>query len=219
MEAITNIKVLGTSTSPFSNRVEIALNIKSLDYEFIVEDNFNNKSELLLQSNPIHKKIPILIHGDKAMCESLVILQYIDETWPDGLSILPSDPYDCAIARFWATYVDNKWFPLMLEIREAMGKDAKKVVLQNIIEGLDQLEEAFVKCSKGKDFFGGDNIGYVDIVLGCFLGWIRGMEMMLGLNLVYEAQTPSLAKWAERFLSEKVVKDVILEHGVLDFLL
>ncbi|KAL3379729.1 hypothetical protein AABB24_000441 [Solanum stoloniferum] len=107
----------------------------------------------------------------------------------------------------------------MLEIREAMGNDAKKAVLQNIIEGLDQLEEAFVKCSKGKDFFGGDNIGYVDIVSGCFLGWIRGMEMMLGLDLVYEAQTPCLAKWAERFLSEKVVKDVILEHGVLDFLL
>lgn len=94
-----------------------------------------------------------------------------------------------------------QWFPLILEVGEAVEKDAKKAVLQKIIEGLCLLEEAFVKCSKGKDFFGGDSIGYIDIALGCFLGWIRAMEMMLGVNLIYEAKTPSLARWAERFLS------------------
>ncbi|KAJ8574342.1 hypothetical protein K7X08_026147 [Anisodus acutangulus] len=105
------------------------------------------------------------------------------------------------------------WFCLRTEliVREAIGNDAKQAVLQKIIEGLGLLEEAFAKCSKGKEFFGGDSIGYVDITLGCFLGWIRAMEMLLGLNLIYEAQTPGLARWAERFLSEKVVKDVILE--------
>ncbi|XP_059281425.1 glutathione S-transferase U17-like [Lycium ferocissimum] len=210
----SSIKVLGTRPSPFVNRVEIALNIKSVDYEFITEDIFN-KSELLLNSNPAHKKIPVLIHGNKPICESLVIVQYIDETWTNGPSILPSDPHDRAIARFWATYVENKWFPFMLEVREAVGKDEKEAALQKIVEGLCLLEEAFVKCSKGKDFFGGDNIGYIDITLGCFLGWIRAMEMMLGLNLIYEAQTPGLAGWAERFLSEKVVKDVILSPDKL----
>lgn len=104
----SSIKFLGTRSSPFANRVEIALNIKSVDYEFITEDIFN-KSELLLQSNPVHKKIPVLIHGYDPICESLVIVQYIDEiTWTNGPSILPPDPHDRAIARFWADYVDNK---------------------------------------------------------------------------------------------------------------
>ncbi|XP_018634655.2 glutathione S-transferase U17-like [Nicotiana tomentosiformis] len=206
----SSIKFLGTRPSPFANRVEIALNIKSVDYEFITEDIFN-KSELLLQSSPVHKKIPVLIHGDNPICESLVIVQYIDETWTNGPSICPSVPHDRAIARFWADYVDNKWFPLILEVGEAVEKEAKKAVLQKIIEGLCLLEEAFIKCSKGKDFFGGDNIGYIDIALGCFLGWIRAMEMMLSVNLIYEAKTPGLAGWAERFLSEKAVKNVIME--------
>nr|XP_009770065.1 PREDICTED: glutathione S-transferase U17-like [Nicotiana sylvestris] len=105
--AASNVKVLGIQASPVVIRVLIALNVKSVAYEFIQED-MSNKSELLLKSNPVHKKIPVLIHGDKPISESLVIVQYIDETWTNGPSILPSNPHDRAIARFWAAYIDEK---------------------------------------------------------------------------------------------------------------
>lgn len=104
----SDVKVLGSAKSPFVIRVEIALKLKSIEYEFIEENNYKDqKSELLLQSNPIHKKIPVFFHSNKPISESLIIVQYIDETWPDAPSILPSDPYDRATSRFWATYIDN----------------------------------------------------------------------------------------------------------------
>lgn len=105
--AKNDLKVLGAWPSPYVMRARIALNIKSLDYEFL-EETFGSKSQLLLQSNPVHKKIPVLIHGDKPICESLVIVEYIDEVWASGPSILPSHPYDRATARFWASYIDEK---------------------------------------------------------------------------------------------------------------
>ena len=38
-----------------------------------------------------------------------VFVEYIDEKWSgDSSSILPSDPYDRVVARFWAAYFDDK---------------------------------------------------------------------------------------------------------------
>ncbi|KAG5521099.1 hypothetical protein RHGRI_033605 [Rhododendron griersonianum] len=102
-----DVKLLGAAPSAYVNRVQIALNLKHVDYEFL-EQTFGSKSELLLKSNPVHKKIPVMIHGGKPICESLIIVQYIDEVWTNGLGILPSDPYEQAMARFWAAYVDDK---------------------------------------------------------------------------------------------------------------
>ncbi|XP_060214483.1 glutathione S-transferase U17-like [Lycium barbarum] len=206
--ATGNVKLLGIWASSFVNRVEIALKIKSIESEFI-QENLLNKSELLLKSNPVYKKIPVLFHDEKPICESLVILQYIDEVWTNGPSILPSDPYDRAISRFWAAYIDQKWFPLVTELRNAVGKEAKEAVLDKIYEGDLLLEEAFIKISKGKSFFGGDNIGYLDIVLGSLLGWVKAQEIMDEVKILDETKIPNLAKWDERFCSNEVVKDII----------
>lgn len=95
-----DVKVLGAPPSPFVNRVQIAVNLTSVDYKFL-EQKVGFKSELLLKSNPVHKKVPVMIHGGKPICESLIIVQYIDEVWTDGTGILPLDLYDRAMARFW----------------------------------------------------------------------------------------------------------------------
>ena len=105
--AKNDVKLLGSWSSPFVMRPRIALNIKSVNYEFL-EETFGSKSQLLLQSNPVHKKIPVLIHVDKPIPESLIIVQYIDEVWSSSPSILASDPYDRAIERFWVAYIDEK---------------------------------------------------------------------------------------------------------------
>ncbi|KAI8572361.1 hypothetical protein RHMOL_Rhmol01G0192700 [Rhododendron molle] len=208
--AMSDVKLLGAWPSPFVNRVQIALNLKSVDYE-LIEENFSTKSELLLKSNPVHKRIPVLIHGDKPITESLIIVQYIDEVWTSGPTLLPSDPYDRAMARFWAAYIDDKLFPSIKELRSTEAEEAKATIAQHMTEGLVLLEETFAKCSKGKDFFGGDNIGYLDIAFGSGLAWLRVVEMMTDVKLLDEAKMPGLFDWAERFCSHGAVKDVVPE--------
>ncbi|CAN6303281.1 unnamed protein product [Urochloa humidicola] len=101
-----SLQLLDFWVSPFGQRCRIALAEKGLPYEYLEQD-LGNKSELLLRSNPIHKKIPVLVHDGRPICESLIIVQYIDEAFP-GSPLLPSDPYARAQARFWADYVDKK---------------------------------------------------------------------------------------------------------------
>ncbi|CAI9761772.1 unnamed protein product [Fraxinus pennsylvanica] len=203
------VQLLGASPSPFVNRVQMALKLKSIEYEFI-EENPHVKSERLLKANPVLKKIPVLIRDGKSICESLLIVQYIEDAWNNGPSLLPSDPHDAYLARFWAIYIDEKWFPLYKELG-ASTEEARKETLNKIFEGSVLLEEAFLKSSKGKPFFGGDNIGYLDIALGCYMGWLKVTEEMTGIKFLDQSKTPGLAEWAEKFCSHDAFKEVVPE--------
>lgn len=99
--------------------------------------------------------------------------------------------------------------PLLKELKEVKGKEARTVIIEKMSEKLAFLEDGFVSCSKGKGFFGGDSVGYVDIVLGCFLGWMRAIEIVMDVKYLDETSTPGLLAWAERLCSDSIVKDVI----------
>lgn len=101
------VVLLDCWVSMFGMRVRIALAEKGIEYEY-KEENLRNKSPLLLKMNPVHKKVPVLIHNGKSICESSVAVQYIDEVWKSKTPLMPSDPYQKAQARFWADFVDKK---------------------------------------------------------------------------------------------------------------
>lgn len=208
--AKSEVKLIGKWSSPYVIRVKIALNIKSIEYENLEEnETFNPKSDLLIQSNPVYGKVPVLIHKDKPICESLIIVEYIDETWSTDSSILPSDSYDRSLARFWVAYLDQKWFPSMQNIITVEGEEERKPYFEVMEEVVERMEGAFKKCSKGKSFFGGDTIGYLDIAFGSFLGWLSVIEHEYARKLLVEEKAPCLVNWAERFANDPAVKGII----------
>jgi len=102
------LQLLDFWVSPFGQRCRIALAEKGLPYESLEQD-LSNKGELLLRANPVYGKVPVLLHGGRPVCESLVIVQYVDEAFAAaGPRILPADPYDRAVHRLWADYADAK---------------------------------------------------------------------------------------------------------------
>ncbi|KAJ4981894.1 hypothetical protein NE237_032731 [Protea cynaroides] len=127
--------------SPYGMRVKIALAEKGVEYQYR-DENLQDKSPLLLQMNPINKKIPVLIHNGKPISESLIIVQYIDETWKDVKApLLPSDPYQRAHARFWADFVDNKIYSCVRGILRSSSKGEElEKNNKEFIEGLKMLE-------------------------------------------------------------------------------
>ncbi|KAG2312942.1 hypothetical protein Bca52824_024499 [Brassica carinata] len=74
------------------------------------------------------------------------------------------------------------------------------------MECLVALEEGFQKSSKASDFFGGQNIGYVDIACGAILGPLFVIEAFSGVKFLNPDITPGLVQWAERFRAHEAVK-------------
>uniref|UniRef100_A0A0E0MA21 Glutathione S-transferase n=1 Tax=Oryza punctata TaxID=4537 RepID=A0A0E0MA21_ORYPU len=209
------LKLLATWFSPFASRVKFVFHLKGLSYENVEED-LKNKSELLLESNPVHKKVPVLFHNGKPLCESMVIVEYIDEIFAGvGPSIVPADPYERAIARFWVSYIDNKLVAPWFQVFRGKTKEEKAEGLQQMFVATAVMEEAFRECSKGKPFFGGDAVGIVDVALGSQLGWLRASEALSGIKLFDPAKTPLLLAWAERFTALDAAKASMPESGRL----
>ncbi|KAH9771599.1 hypothetical protein KPL71_012753 [Citrus sinensis] len=101
------VVLLDCWASPFCLRAKIASAEKGVEYEARAENLFGGKSDLLLKSNPIFKKVPVLLHDGKPLCESTIIVNYIDETWPSP-PLLPSCASERAKARFWSDFIDKK---------------------------------------------------------------------------------------------------------------
>ncbi|XP_048430158.1 probable glutathione S-transferase [Pyrus x bretschneideri] len=190
--------------SMFGMRARVALAEKGIKYEYREED-LRNKSQLLLQMNPVHKKIPVLIHNGKPVCESLIIVQYIDEVWRDKAPLLPSEPYQRACSRFWADFIDKK-NPIQREEEEAAKKD--------FIEILKQLEGQL----GDKPYFEGEKFGFLDIALITFYSWFHAFETCGNYSI--EAECPKLIAWAKRCKQrESVSKSLADEKKVYEFVL
>ncbi|MED6172094.1 putative glutathione S-transferase [Stylosanthes scabra] len=197
-----DVKLLGAVASPFVFRVQLALKLKGVEYTFVAQD-LKNKSEELLKYNPIHKKVPVLVHNEKPINESLVIVEYIDEAWK-GYPILPTHPYNRALARFWAKFIDDKvfiasWKSVFTADEEEREKNAKEAV-----EALQVLENEI----KGK-FFGGEEPGFVDIAASFIAYWSPLIQEIAGLQLFTSEQFPKLYKWSQEFLNHPIAKEIL----------
>ncbi|XP_059311522.1 probable glutathione S-transferase [Lycium ferocissimum] len=198
---MAEVKVYGIFAGPFNRRVELALKLKGVEYEYIEEDR-SNKSAELVKYNPIYKQVPVLVHNGKPICESLIILEYIDETWQAIAPLLPKDPYQRAMAHFLARLIDEKF--VMAKYKVCYGKgEEKEKGRGETCEVLKYLDNEL----QDKIFFGGDNIGFVDIVASYVALWFGAIQEAIGVELLTKQKFPKLSKWIDEFLSCRIIME------------
>ncbi|KAI3507552.1 hypothetical protein L1887_22539 [Cichorium endivia] len=198
----SEVVLLGWQLSMFGARVRIALAEKGIKYEYKEEVLPHDKSYLLLKFNPVHKKIPVLIHKGRPVCESKIIVEYIDEVWKGESPLLPSDAYLKSKAKFWADYIDKISEVGMKLIRGSKGEEMQ-IAGQELLECLKVLD-----CELGeKQYFIGETFGFVDIALMSYYHHFYTYETLGSFSVKNDC--PKLFAWATKCMERESVSNTL----------
>lgn len=102
------IKLYSSFKGSSAYRARIALGLKALDFELIPVDLQTSGGE---QDGAAYRRInpqgmvPVLVDGDHVLTQSLAIMEYLDEAYPDRHALLPAEPLARARVRSIALLV------------------------------------------------------------------------------------------------------------------
>lgn len=109
-------------------RVRIALHLKGLAYESVPVHLVRDGGE---QHRPEYRAlsplgvVPTLVHGETSLTQSLAILEYLDETFPETARLLPADPVARARIRELALTIAADTHPVHnLRVQQYLKTDA-----------------------------------------------------------------------------------------------
>jgi RNA polymerase-associated protein len=164
---------------PYCARVRIVLAEKGLEHETVVVD-LDDRPAWIYEKNPLGR-VPVLEEDDFVLPESAVIMEYLEERYPEP-PLWPADPAERAAGRLLLERFDQLSRPYYALRR---GDVDARERLDAELAGLDSL-------LAGRPFLTGHEFGLAD---AAYLPWILRAESMLGVDL--DAH-PAVADWAAR---------------------
>jgi maleylacetoacetate isomerase len=167
------MKLYGYFRSSAAFRVRIALNLKKRDYETAsIHLRRNDQSRPEYRNVNPQGLVPTLEDGRQTLIQSLAIIEYLDEVYPDP-PFLPKDPAGRARVRALAGIVACDIHPinnlrvLRYLMRELGHDEAAVAAWYNhwIAAGFDALEPLLANNALTGAFCHGDTPGLADVTL------------------------------------------------------
>lgn len=85
------------------------------------------------------------------------------------------------------------------------GEDQERAV-KFTVEYLEKIEELI----RGKRFFGGERLGYMDLMLGFVAYMLPIWEEVASMKILDPSRFPAIAAWTDNFLDHPVIKSEYL---------
>lgn len=197
------MELFSLPVSTYSAKVRIALGLKQIECQISPPPGGYSTPEYMALV-PLGT-IPALRVGDNYFSESDVIMEYLEDAYPEH-SLLGNDPLLKAQHRFLARYHDI-WLEPHLR-RTFPHCDPATRVQEELDQHLDKFEERLQKLDtlfSAAPFMVGSEIGYADcafpatIELAEILLPLFGRELKLG---------PNMSEWRTAVMANPVVKAV-----------
>jgi glutathione S-transferase len=196
--------------SPYVARVVLAGPAKGITISPELPPGGGIKSPEYLALNPMGK-MPALESGGRCIPESMVILDYIEDAYPQH-PLLPSDPMDRAQARLLGRIVD-------LYVMNHLGTFFRNMnpATRNATE-VETATQALLKAMADLEHFmgagpyaQGSTLGYADVAMLPCLQMAGTVAAAFGITDLY-AGRPKLTRWWQQMQADPVTGPFATEY-------
>lgn len=182
--------------SPYAQKVKIALRQKGVGFELLRPDGIGsgNVPDEFARGNP-RGEVPLLIDGDLRIFDSTIMLDYIEERWPEP-ALMPSDPARRAHIRMIEEVMDTHYEAInwglgeIKYFRRAEGEFAE-MLLARAADQIRDLQAWLSSRLGADDWFSGAAFGRADLSVAPFLNASEGF------GFGPDAASP-LGRWLDR---------------------
>jgi glutathione S-transferase len=194
------ITLCGFPISNYYNKVKLVLLEKNIPFtEEAVPTR--SKDEAVLAASPLGK-IPFIRTPHGALCESQVIVDYLEAQWPTP-ALVPAEPFAAAKVRELATYID---LHLELVARELYGQaffggTVDDAVKSRVHKQLEKNIAGFQRLAKFSPYVAGDSFTLADCsawvslpLVGMASKSVLGADLLTAAGVDWKAYTKLIAE-------------------------
>jgi glutathione S-transferase len=170
---------------PYCARVRIVLAEKQIEHESVLID-LADRPAWIYEKNP-SGKVPVLEEAAWTLPESAVIMEYLEERYPDP-ALLPAGKTERAEARLWIWDHDRRLADAYYAFRRGEPREPLELRLDELDGVLD-----------GRAYLAGDEYSLADIA---YVPWVLRARELLGVEL---EPWPSVEDWLARLAERPAV--------------
>jgi glutathione S-transferase len=179
--------------SPYAQKVKLALYEKGIPFDAVTPDILGGGDANFAAANP-RLEVPALVDGDTKVFDSTIILEYIEDRWPQP-PMLPAAPADRARVRMIEELCDTYYEAINWGIAEirVFGRATGALAEQMLARAGQQIAGINARLERelgGCPFFTGDRFGWGDVSVYPYVAGATG-------NGFPPSAGSALAKWLE----------------------
>ena len=199
------LTLCGFGASNYHNKVKLVLLEKGVNFE----EELAWVGETDPSASPLGK-VPYLKTENGALCESTVMIEYIEQRYPEH-PLMPKDPFDAAKVRELVIFLD-----LHLELlgrnlypEAFFGGKVSDSVKEKVGVQLEKNVAAFAKLAQFKPFVGGTELTLADCTAAVHLPLITAVtKTIYGKDFLADLPVKEYMKmWSERPSMQRVHAD------------
>lgn len=197
--------------SPYAQKIKIALREKGVAFDLEWPDSLGTgrTDDAFGTGNP-RAEVPMLVDGETRIFDSTIILEYIEDRFPDP-PLLPRDPAARAAARITEDVCDTQYEAITWGIGEikAFGR-ASGALAETLLAAAARQTALLQEWLSGRlgdgPWFGGKNFGWADAAVAPLLH--RSV-----LNAMGPASGSALAAWYDRLCQRPSAATTFAEYA------